>query len=298
EAWDGCEGCDRGVACGRGDACFVVTGLVAGRWALLRGLCTGHRTSDAALPPTTANMATQKRAVRRPLTRPHSRRPWLLLRDGQAPTKSNAQPQITTPVSTSTTNAQTQLETTANPRTARTVPPEGRDVRSGRLRSANAESRGRESRRATHAPPRNRQRNGPAAGVPHLASTAPGGRSARGGDPGREGAGSLLPRVRQPHGGRRLRDLPRRAPRPLDHLRRRAAGRPDLARADSRVPRPVSRARWCALAARRGRAVEPADRRAHAPRRAERRTGGRARDEPEHDRRGDRGVSRGQAARP
>ena len=86
----------------------------------------------------------------------------------------------------------------------------------------------------------------------------------------------------------RLRDLPRRAARPHADLRRRAAGRPHLARAHARVPRPLPRARRRALAARRRRAGAPAHRRAAAARRAERRPGGRARDEPEHDGRGDR----------
>ena len=117
------------------------------------------------------------------------------------------------------------------------------------------------------------------------------------GDRRREGARPLLPRVRQPDRGGGLRDLPRRAPRPLDHLRRRAARRPDLARAHGRVPRPLPRARRLALAARRRRAGAPAHRRAARPRRAERRAGGRARDEPEHDRRGDGQLPRRPAAR-
>ena len=49
-------------------------------------------------------------------------------------------------------------------------------------------------------------------------------------------------------------DLPRRAPRPRADLRRRAAGRRRLARADARVPRALPRARRRALAARRRRA--------------------------------------------
>ena len=108
---------------------------------------------------------------------------------------------------------------------------------------------------------------------------------------GGEGAGPLLQRVREPDRGGDLRDLPRRAARPHDRLRRRAAGRPDLGRAHARVPRPLPRARRLALAARRRRARAPAHRRAARPRRAQRRPGGRARDEPEHDRRGDGRVS-------
>ena len=54
-------------------------------------------------------------------------------------------------------------------------------------------------------------------------------------------------------------------------LRRRAARRPDLARADARVPRPLPRARRRALAARRRRAGAPAHRRAAPARRAQRR---------------------------
>ena len=132
----------------------------------------------------------------------------------------------------------------------------------------------------------------------HLLQVAEGGGArARRRDRRGEGARPLLPRVRQPHRGGAVRDLPRRAPRPHDDLRRRAAGRPRLARADGRVPRPLPRARRRALAARRRRARAPADRRAAAPRQSERRGGGRARDEPEHDRRGDRGLPRRPAAR-
>ena len=58
--------------------------------------------------------------------------------------------------------------------------------------------------------------------------------------------------------------LDARRDRTID-LRRRAAGRPGLARADCGVPRPLPRARRRALTARRRRARAPADRRAHAP---------------------------------
>ena len=109
---------------------------------------------------------------------------------------------------------------------------------------------------------------------------------------GGQGARPLLPRVRQPDRGGALRDLHRPAPRPRADLRRRAAGRRRLARADRRVPRPLPRARRLALAARRRRPERPAHRRAAAPGRRERRARGRARDEPEHDRRGDRRLPR------
>ena len=112
-----------------------------------------------------------------------------------------------------------------------------------------------------------------------------------------QGARPLLQRVRQPHRGRDVRDLPRRAPRPHGHLRRRAAGRRRLARADGRVPRAVPRARRRALAARRRRPGRPAHRRADPPRRVERRRRGRARHQPEHDRRGDGRLPRRPAAR-
>src|SRR4029079_13832312 len=79
---------------------------------------------------------------------------------------------------------------------------------------------------------------------------------------------------------------------PLDRLRRRAARRPDLRRAYARVPRALPRARRGALASARRRARAPGDRRAARPGRAERRRGSRACDEPEHDRRGDRGLPR------
>ena len=90
-------------------------------------------------------------------------------------------------------------------------------------------------------------------------------------DRGGEGARALLPRVRQPDRGGGLRDLPDARRDHSHRLRRRAAGRPDLARADARVPRPLPRARRRALAARRRRARAPAHRRAAAPGGAERR---------------------------
>ena len=120
----------------------------------------------------------------------------------------------------------------------------------------------REPRRAADPAARDRRADGAAARVPHPA--APDGRGARARRRARggEGARALLPRVRQPDRGGDLRDLHRRAPRPLDDLRRRAAGRRRLARADARVPRPLPRARRRALAARRRRAGRPAHRRA------------------------------------
>ena len=117
-----------------------------------------------------------------------------------------------------------------------------------------------------------------------------GARARRGAHRG-EGARPLLPRVRQPHRGGALRHLHRHPPRPRADLRRRAAGRRRLARADARVPRALPRARRRAVAPRRRRAGRPPHRRAAAPRRRERRAGSRARDEPEHDRRGDRRLT-------
>ena len=115
---------------------------------------------------------------------------------------------------------------------------------------------------------------------------------------GGEGARPLLPRVREPDRGGDVRDLPRRPPRPHDDLRRRAARRRRLARADARVPRPLPRARRRAQPDRRRRPRRPAHRRADPPRRRERRHRGRARDEPDDDRRGDRRLPRRPAARP
>ena len=105
-------------------------------------------------------------------------------------------------------------------------------------------------------------------------------------DPRGKGAHRLLHGVREPHGGGALHHLPRRAARPLGDLRRRAAGRSRVDGADRRLPRRLPRARRRALAPRRRRARAPADRRALAPSGAKRRPGGRARDQPEHDRRG------------
>ena len=159
-------------------------------------------------------------------------------------------------------------------------------------------ARCREPRRAADAPTGRRHPHGAQARL--SPSSRPEGRSgrARGCDRGRQGARPLLLGVRQPDRGRSLRDLPRRAARPCARLRRRAARRPDLGRAHSRVPRALPRARRRALADRRRRAGAPADRRADEPRRAERHRGGRAGDEPEHDRGGDRRLSRRPAPRP
>ena len=117
-------------------------------------------------------------------------------------------------------------------------------------------------------------------------------------DRGGQGTRPLLQGVRQPDRGGALRDLPRHAPRPHRRLRRRAAGRRDLARADARVSRPLPRPRRLALAPRRRRARAPADRRAAAPRRHRRDQGGRARDESEHDGRGDGRLPGRPAPRP
>ena len=68
-----------------------------------------------------------------------------------------------------------------------------------------------------------------------------------------------MPGLREPHGGGALRRLRRPAPRSHGDLRRRAAGRRPLSRADARVPRPYARARRGSLAARRR--LSPATRR-------------------------------------
>src|SRR5439155_23663553 len=70
---------------------------------------------------------------------------------------------------------------------APTVTPNAGDVRSGRLRSANAEPSGRKPRRPAHEAARNRQPDGPAAGLPHPPGLEAGGAGARGGDPRGEG---------------------------------------------------------------------------------------------------------------
>src|SRR5205085_3938830 len=75
----------------------------------------------------------------------------------------------------------------------RTVLAEGKDVRSGRLRSGNAEPRRREPRRPAHASSRDREPDRAAARLPHPPGLEAGGPGARRGDPGREGAGALPP---------------------------------------------------------------------------------------------------------
>ena len=81
-------------------------------------------------------------------------------------------------------------------------------------------------------------------------------------------------------------------------LRRRGAGRRDPDRAHGRVSRPLPRARRRALADRRHRPRGPEDRRARrAASTAARVERGRARDQPDDDRRGDRPPHRRPAAR-
>ena len=150
----------------------------------------------------------------------------------------------------------------------------------------------REPRRAADAAARDRLADGSAACVPHPPAADGGGARARRRARGGEGARPLLPRVRQPHrGGALRRSAPTRGAttrlicvveQPVDVV--------SLERTRG-VPRPLPRARRRALAARRRRAERPAHRRAAPPRRRERRAGGRARDQPEHDRRGDRRAS-------
>ena len=143
--------------------------------------------------------------------------------------------------------------------------PPGRERRRRRQLAAKAQWAGvqpvcREPRRAADAPAERGPAHRAAARVPPAERAQGGGARPRPRARGGQGARPLLQRVREPDRGRDLRDLPRRAARPHDRLRRRAARRPDLGRAHARVPRPLPRARRLALAARRRRAGAPAHR--------------------------------------
>src|SRR5262249_1443663 len=153
-----------------------------------------------------------------------------------------------------------------------------------------APPRRREPRRAADAPAGRRLAHGAAPRVPHTPAPEGGGARPGGRARGGQGASPLLPRVREPDGGRDVRDLPRRAGRPHADLRGGTAGGRRLAGAHRGVPRPLSRPRRGAVAARRRRSERPQDRRAAASRRVERGARGRAGDEPQHDGRGDGGV--------
>ena len=215
--------------------------------------------------------------------------------------KSKAQPHTTTPVSASTMNARTQFDAGAGDARTRLRYPGRRGMSAADGYAPQMLSPAVENLVAqlTRLPGIGSGRRSGSRSTSSSVSTEEALMRSRERDRGREGARPLLQRVRQPHRGGDVRDLPRRAARPRAHLRRRAAGRPRLARARPREYRGLYHvARRRAVAARRRRAVAPAHRRAAAPRRAERRAGGRARDEPEHDRRGDRRVPRRPAARP